>query len=254
MKIFPPPVIAGASAAACLSLALAGCSATSGVSDELNNASLAKSRSAVAIMKMTMSGVGCQGGQVEIGRKEGDVFKPVTAVNVGKRTNWTTPHDVAQVELPAGEYHIVRIACAEQSGNIVTTTSLGKQDGFALFGIGRQFRKSYASFSLGPGEIVNLGHIVVKAEFLGINLTVADLPLESRTALAKDKPQLAASMVTRLMQPATVKRSPEEIAAACERIAKFKELLEKLKMPVPAECGGGGGAAEPRMASTKTAP
>lgn len=222
-------------------LAIAGCAVTTGVDDKVATATLAQARTGIAVMTMSMPGADCQTGSVLLGTAtaQGD-YERASVVLFGKTR--VDPHDIAQTELAAGTYHVLQVGCGARYGNRVHTTTLGRQDGPALFGIGARWQKSWASFSIQPGEIVNVGHLIVSQDLLGLDLAVADLPPRALEAFAKDKPQLSARMVKRSMVAAQV-RTPEQIAARCLRLVVLLARVN-VDLPIPSECrgkGAGGG-------------
>lgn len=222
-----------------LAIALGGCAVTTSVSDEVATQSLAKSKSGIAIMTMSMPGASCQTGSVLLGSKTADGdYERAAAVMFGKTR--VDPHDIAQTELAAGTYHVLQVACGARHGRVVRQTVLGRQAGFALFGIGARWKRSWASFTIQPGEIVNLGHLIVSEDVLGLDIAVADLPPPALETFAREKPQLAGRMINRPMVPAVV-RTSEQIAARCLRLVALMARAN-VDLPMPKECRRDGGA------------
>lgn len=223
--------------------ALGGCAATSGVSDLLTQGALQKSRSAVSVLKAQILGHGCSGGTLTIGVKKDQAFVPVQTVQTAP-TAPAAGTDVMQVELPAGEYHILNVACGVQSGRTVTTVSLGNKEGGGLFGIGGQYKRSFASFEVRAGEIVNIGSLTVMSGPGGLaHLSVTDLPSAAVDRLRKDKPNLVKQMTTRLMTVVRAPRSPDETRKLCETFEQLRSILPSLAAAPPPECGSGATAA-----------
>ena len=125
----------------------AGCAGTSRVDDQLTAGSLTQSRKAVAMIMLGAYDPMCTVLQAGIGVREGETYRIVQTARIQRSVNETA---VAELELGTGEYHVVSFTCNRPRGGISQLAeSLG----------GGVFKKSYASFSLAPGEIINVGYL-----------------------------------------------------------------------------------------------
>src|SRR5262249_12236100 len=121
-------------------------------------------------------------------------------------------------------------------------------------------RTSYASFTLAPGEIVNVGSFNFHAARVGLNafgrpfratVTVTDWPLAEIERYKAKRPQIYSQMRTRLM---TV--TPQGPVAPdedeCERLRELK--AEGKVQNLPAACAGtvAAAAAAAQKGSAKT--
>ena len=216
-----------------------GCSQTSSVSDGVAVAALSHSNTAIAVMKTGMAEQSCTTAIITLGKRAGDTFEPVQTVRVGKNVaDWIDTHDVAQVELAAGEYHVLDWVCQERSGNMIFNKSVGKKEG-GFWGIGGTYKRSMGSFTLAAGEIVNVGYLrFVPIGMSGaISIDVEDLPPKSREALQKEKPKLVAQMVTRLMKVEQKPMTAETLKAMCDLLKAMSEVT-KDQQPLPEKCRG----------------
>jgi hypothetical protein len=178
----------------------AACAYTPGVSPDLDQKILMRTRKAVAILQMGFEGEGCMKTTIEVGRRTGNDFESVQTL-----TFFPVPGsagDAAQFELPPGEYHIVSWKCeVTVSHRVLRITTLSRREGGNLFGDGARYKESYGSFSLAAGEIVNLGYLrMVRTSSSTMRLEVGDLARKQHEKLEREKPKLVAQMVTRLIK------------------------------------------------------
>jgi hypothetical protein len=215
-----------------------GCTGTSRVGDELTTNSLGQAKKAVALIKLGAADPLCIVLTAGIGVREGENFRLTQTARIVRKADETA---VAELELGAGEYHVVSYTCTRQRGGAVL---LAQPAGNGVF------KKSYASFTVAPGEIVNVGFLqlvpigstlVAYTRLLHIRLTVTDWPLAELERFKQQRPNLYAQMKTRLMtvhriEPATV----DQVRAQC---AEMKKLQSEGKIQnLPANCTPAGGA------------
>jgi hypothetical protein len=199
----------------------AGCATgTSRVGDDLTAASLSQSKKAVALIKLGAADPLCGTLAAGIGVREGSNFRHVLAARIVRKAGDTA---VAEVELGPGEYHVVSYACAKRGGAMLLAEPVGS-------GL---FRKSYASFSIAPGEVLNVGYlqlvpmgsaqIVHNTHVMHVRLAVTDWPLAELDRFKQQRPHLYAQMKTRLMtvhkvEPPTV----QQVQAACAEMRRLQ--------------------------------
>jgi hypothetical protein len=222
----------------CVAAALAGCAGTSSVSDVLTAGTLDKRRSGVVVLKAEILGHGCRGGSLTIGKKLDTVYSAVATVHSSAAAA-LTGDDLMQVELPPDEYHVINVVCGVQAGLSVTNVALGRKEGGGLLGIGGEYRRSFASFELRSGEVVNVGALTVMA--VGgsgggaAHIVVGDLPPASLQRFRKTKPNLASQMKTRLMTVARMAMPSDERRTLCSNIRQIRAATG-VAGPMPAEC------------------
>lgn len=216
-------------------LGLSGCTQTSRVGDNVNPGTLTKSKTGVAVMRLSAAAAACKDVGVWLGVRDGHGFrrtKPVVVAN--ERSLSQVP--VAEVELEPGEYHVVSYACTTAAGLKMLQDNDG--DGPKLL------RSSYASFSIASGEIVNVGYFHINASRTGRNVfgrpvrtvvTITDWPLAELDRFKAQRPQIYAQMTTRLMKPSAVEEDD------CERLVALK--AEGKVQNIPDDCAQGAASA-----------
>lgn len=215
-----------------IAVALAGCAQTTRVSEEhLSPQTLAKTKKAVAVIRVGAASPSCLNVAVLLGVRAGPGFRRHQAVNVANVRSVTEPA-VAEVELDPGEYHVIAYACISQKGAAVVSDKADPQ----LYG------SSYASFTLAAGEIVNVGYLHVGAHRVGLNafgrpvhvdINVTDWPLAELDRYKAKRPGVYAQMVTRLMT--VTPRGPAPPSADdCDRLRSL--LAEGKVQTLPAGC------------------
>jgi hypothetical protein len=199
----------------------AGCGGSSQVGDELTPASLSQSRKAVALIKLGAYDPMCTVLQAGIGVREGENYRLVETARIRRGTNDAA---VAELELASGEYHVVSYTCNRPGGGISRLAeSLG----------GGVFKKSYASFSLAPGEILNVGylHLVPMAStpvsyntrVVAVRLAVTDWPLMELERFKRQRPGLYGQMRTRLMTvPQVAPPTMQQVRARCAELRRLQ--------------------------------
>ncbi len=214
---------------------LGGCAITTSASDILTQGALETTKTGIAVIKAQILGHGCVGGTLTVAKKRGSGYEAVkTLQTVAGAT--AIANDVMSVELPPSEYHVVNVACSHQSGRTITNISLGNREGGVL-GFGGEFKRSFASFRIASGEVINLGSLTVMAGFLGsAHLSVTELPTASEARFRKEKPKLAKYMLTRLMVIHRDPLTPEQIQHVCASYEALTGVLPALAASMPPEC------------------
>lgn len=216
----------------------AACGGTSRVADELTTTSLSQSRKAVALIKLGATDPQCTVLSAGIGVREGSDYRVVQTARIQRNDGVA----VAELELGSGEYHVVSYSCLRRGGSVLLAEPAG----------GGVYKKSYATFSLAPGEILNVGylHLVpmattqVSASYrvLHVRLAVTDWPVAELDRFKQQRPNLYSQMRTRLM---TVhKIEPPTMAEIQARCADMRKLQAEGKLQnLPALCTPGAGGA-----------
>jgi hypothetical protein len=211
------------------------CTQTSRVDDRLTAAALAQSNKAVAVMRVGSASPNCIHVAVLLGVREGNGYRRHKGVVVANVRSLTEPA-VAEVELDPGEYHVLAYRCQGPHGIKTLHDNAG----------GQLYRTSFASFALGPGEIVNVGYLHVGAWRVGrsafgrpveVDIEVTDWPLHEIDLFKAKRPHIYAQMKTRLMKVMPLAASePGE-----EDCARLKALQAEGKVQrLPSACTRGG--------------
>lgn len=220
------------STAALAGLALAGCVQTSRVSDDTTPATLSQSKRAVAIMRIGSASPACQHAAVMLAQREGEGFRTKKAIVVASIRS-VTESAVAETELDPGEYHVVAYSCRQEQGAKV----VGDYGASSLY-----YRSSYASFTLAPGEMVNLGYLHLQASHVGRNafgrpirtdIDVTDWPLDEIDRYKLKRPAIYAQMTTRLMT-VSPKGPADPSSEDCKRLEALQ--VEGKVQSLPAKC------------------
>ena len=220
---------------------VAGCTQTSRVDDNLSTASLTETRKAVAVMRVGAASPSCINVAVLLGVREGEGFRRHQGITVMNVRSLTEPA-VAEVELDPGEYHVLAYRC--QSAKRIKTLADSADPG--------TYRTSYASFTLQPGEVVNVGYLHVNASRVGrssfgrpveVDIDVTDWPLAELDRFKAKRPHIYAQMKTRLMTVTPLEQAPPT-SQDCARLKALK--AEGKVQQLPPECAG--------PAATKRAP
>ena len=218
--------------AAIAGMLLAGCTQTSRVDDSLSTAYLAQTRKAVAVMRVGAASPTCVNVAVLLGVREGDGYRRHQGITVANVRSLTEPA-VAEVELDPGEYHVVAYRCQNAGGSVKTVDDNAG---------GQLYRTSYASFTLQPGEIVNVGYLHLVAWRHGRNafgrpvkteIEITDWPLAELDRFKAKRPHIYAQMTTRLMKAAP----PDAGEPGPQECARLKVLLAQGKVQqLPPAC------------------
>jgi hypothetical protein len=220
---------------ACAAL-VAACGGTSRVGDELTATSLGQSKKAVALIKLGAADPLCTVLAAGIGVREGNGFRLIQTARIVRNGSEAA---VAELELGSGEYHVVSYSCT-RPGNV---TRLSEPAG------GNLYKKSYASFTLAPGEILNVGYlqlvpvaatpISAYSRVLQVHLAVTDWPLAEIERFKQQRPGLYGQMRTRLMtvpkvEPPTIR----EIQAKCAEMRRLQADGKLQNLPTLCMPGG----------------
>ena len=199
----------------------AGCAGTSRVGDELTATSLSQSRKAVALIKLGAADSTCTVLQAGIGVREGEHYRIIQTARIQRSANETA---VAELELGTGEYHVVSFTCNRPRGGISQLAeSLG----------GGVFKKSYASFSLAPGEIINVGYLQLvpmastqvsyNTRVVAVRVAATDWPLAELERFKQQRPGLYGQMKTRLMTvPRVDPPTMQQVQARCAELRRLQ--------------------------------
>ena len=213
--------------------ALAGCMKTSRIDEGVTPATLASAKRAVALMRVGSASPACVHTRVQLGRRVPQGFKPSQIITVTNLRS-ATMSQVAEVELEAGEHHIVGYSCIADKGTTYVSDPIG----------GQFLGTSFAHFTLQPGEIVNVGYFHFGASRDGRSLfgrairtdvEITDWPLAEIERFRQQRPAVFAQMTTRLMRTDEV-LPPDEQAKVCATWQALK--ADGKAAEVPPECGG----------------
>jgi hypothetical protein len=209
----------------CAIMALAAltgaCAGTSRVGDELTATSLTQSRKAVALVKLGAFDPMCTVLQAGIGVREGENYRIVETARIQRSANEAA---VAELELGAGQYHVVSYTCNRPRGG---TSQLAESLG------GGVFKRSYASFSLAPGEVLNVGYLQLvpmastqvsyNTRVVAVRLAVTDWPLAELERFKQQRPGLYGQMKTRLMTvPRVELPTLQQVQARCAELRRLQ--------------------------------
>lgn len=217
------------------SLGLAACAQTSRIDvEDLSHRRLRADNRGVVLMRVGAASQKCLHVAVLLGVRAGEGYRRVKVLGVANvRALGKAP--VAEVELDAGEYHVVGYSCTNDKGSKVVADDTGP--GSALF------RTSYAHFAVGPGDVLNVGYLHFHAESDGDSLFgrpikvavgVSDWPLTEIERFARERPAVYALMATRLM---TVEARPAGDKVTAQACVTWKSLAAGGKVQhVPSGC------------------
>lgn len=182
---------------------LSGCAGTTHIAEGVTTETLAKSSTAVAVMRIGAASPTCQNVALLLGVRAGEGFRRDRTVQVVNVRSLAEPA-VAEIELAPGEYHVIAYSCSKGRDPRVTTDKAGRDDsGVQLY------RTSYASFNVAAGEMVNVGYFHINISHVGrnaygrplrIDVEVTDWPLAELERYKSKRPQVYAQMTTRLMK------------------------------------------------------
>ncbi len=212
---------------------LAACSGGGKVNETLSNPeTLRSSQQAVAFFRLPLPDPSCLTLAVSLGIREGDLYRPQQTL----RLQQTAVTNVLEVLLAPGDYHVLGFACYRAKSKLI----MAEPQGNGLM------RRSYASFSVVAGEVVNLGQIrLVRSarsagifnSFVDVGIEISDWPLAELERFKSQRPKHYAEMKTRLMTPPpSLVATPDGIDRKC---ADFVKLQADGKIQnLPAACGG----------------
>jgi hypothetical protein len=196
----------------------------------------------VALIKLGAADPMCTTLAALIGVREGNTYRSVQFARIVRKAGETA---VAELELGAGEYHVVSYSCAKRGGIALLAEPLG----------GGRFRKSYASFTLAPGEVLNVGYLQLVPtasaqvandyRVLHVRLAVTDWPLAELDRFKRQRPHLYAQMKTRLMKVHRAQPpSMQQVQAACTEMRRLQAAGKIQDLPLI--CSPGSRGSPPR--------
>ncbi len=212
--------------------ATSGCAPTTHVAGGIQAGVLAAEHKAVAVMRLGSPNPSCLHAGVLLGVRDGAGFKPIAPVKVANISGLSNA-PVGEIELDAGEYHVIAISCVARAGQAV----VGEKSITGLY------RTSYAHFTLAPGEIVNVGYIHLDAAKIrgslfgrGVlaSVEVSDWPLDEIERYKSQRPELTAQMQTRLMVVGDDPETEEQQVKLCARWRQAK--ADGLAQSIPSGC------------------
>lgn len=219
-------------------VALSACADTSRVTETVTNSELARSRTAVALVKIGSADPMCTRAAVLVGVRDGANFRAVKQIDVvGLRSPFAPA--VSEVELAAGEYHVLGYSCA---------TAAGKQFAFSS-SVENTYRASLASFRLAEGEIVNVGYLQVHARparrnvlsrTVPLNIAVTDWPMAEIERFRQQRPNLFAAMTVRLMTVTPNAPVREDVARECSELKALQAAGKVQELPARCRPAGQG--------------
>ena len=209
-------------------LALAACVSTSRVDETVTTSALATQKKAVAVMRIGTASPSCVHVGVLLGTREGPGFRRQQVLKVANVRSLSEAL-AAEVELAPGEYHVIGYSCVGERGPSVVTD---KSDG-------ELYRRSYASFTLAAGEVVNVGYLHFHASRHGLNafgrplritVEVTDWPVAELERFKQRRPQVYALMTTRLMRITPAGPLPPD-ADDCTRMRELQAAGKLQELP-----------------------
>jgi hypothetical protein len=224
-----------------LPLALGACSGGGRVNEQLANpVELRNNKQAIGLFRLANPDPTCLKTAVSIGQREGPLYRPQQTLTLQNMA----VTNVLEVLLDPGEYHVIGFACYRAR----STKIMAEPQGNGLM------RRSYASFSVSAGEVVNLGQINLQrgvrspgiwSSFTNVVIEITDWPLSELERFKSQRPKLFAEMRARLMIAAPKASDPDVRANKCEELRRMYDAGKSVTLP--AEC-----AIAPAKAATKT--
>jgi hypothetical protein len=212
---------------------LVGCSNVQ-VAEQLADApALRDNKQAIGFFRLGRPDSSCLDLGMQLGIREGALFQP----GQQRKLTQTAVTQVIEMLLPAGEYHIVSITCYRARSTLV----LSDPHGNGLM------RRSFASFTLAPGEIVNLGEMRlidkkrthgVWSSFHEIAVEVSDWSLPELERFKSQRPKHFAEMRTRLMTVPQSVPAAEQSPKLCEDARRMQ--AEGKLQNLPQSCAAAG--------------
>jgi len=181
------------------------------------------------LMKIGSADGGCVRASVLLGQQEGNRFVAVRRLDVAGL--WApTVSTVSEMELDAGDYQVLGYSCATPSGKQFAFSSL----------VGFAYRGSLARFSVQAGEVVNVGYLHLDAGRVRRNvvsrsvpMTIAaqDWPFDEIERFRRDRPDLFAPMVTRLMVLIDDTPTEDDVRRMCEDVRALQAAGKVQEVP-----------------------
>ena len=217
---------------------VAACGGTSRVADELTASSLSQSKKAVALIKLGAADPLCSVLAAGIGVRDGNDFRLIQTARIERNAgeprwpSWSSAAASITSSATAARGPAARCACRSRPAAAST-------------------RRAMPSFSLAPGEILNVGYlqlvtvgatpISAYSRVLHVRLAVTDWPLAEIDRFKQQRPNLYGQMRTRLMTVHKVE--PPTMAQVQAKCAEMRRLQAEGKLQnLPTLCTPGGGA------------
>lgn len=230
-------------------LLVAGCAKTTRIDDEsFSLRRLRQENRGIALLRVGAASWKCVHVAVMLGQRVdngSNVYRRVKVLGVANvRSVASAP--VGEVELDAGEYHVVAYSCTNDKGSRIVADDTGA--GSALY------RTSYARFTLGAGEVVNLGYLHFQAandggslygQAIKTEVTASNWPLDEIARFERTRPHLFGAMTARLIETGDPGLTLAEKADACDKwrslasAGKTAGVPAACAVPGPAESGDG---------------
>ncbi len=197
-------------------IVVAGCTKTTRIDDEAFSLfQLKQENRGIVLMRVGAASHKCVHVAVLLGVKFGEAYRRSKVLGVANvRSIADAP--VAEAELDAGEYHVLGYSCSGDKGARIVADDTGA--GSALF------KTSFARFTIGRGDVLNVGYLHFAAEGSGdgsfgrgikASVTVTDWPLAEIARFEHQRPHLFAQMTTRLMETGDPQLSTAQMADVC---------------------------------------
>ena len=211
---------------------LTACSGGGKVNETLTDPeALRNSQQAIAFLRLTTPDPSCVTVALNIGVREGDLYRPQQTL----RLQQTAVTNVLEMLLAPGDYHVLGFACYRARSTLILAEPQG--DG--------RLRRSYGSFSVAAGEVVNLGQIKLARSgrstgifnsFVDVAVEISDWPVSELERFKSQRPKHYAEMRTRLMTaaPPVGTATPEAVDKKCADVVKLHS--EGKLQNLPASC------------------
>jgi hypothetical protein len=201
--------------------AISGCAPSTRMLVEPTPEALAGKARGVAVVKFSMPNEACLQQMLIIGTRDGNGHRVVARLQAAGSAPTTTAN-AAEVQLEAGAYEVLGYRCHRTRSAIAVGTE------------GGPYTASLGRFTIGAGEVVNIGHITLKRTWGSneITMDVADWGLPDLTRYRDERPKLFAGMRTRLLvvnvgKPLTA----EQKGDICEGLAEMKATGKVQTLP-----------------------
>jgi hypothetical protein len=190
---------------------------------------------AVTFFRVVPPDPSCTSVGVQIAQKDGEFFKPVRVVKLERLSvTW-----VAEVLLSPGTYHVVGVACYRPREPF----AFQEPQGNGLM------RRSFATFTVAAGEVLNLGQLAVSSHsrtagvyrsFHAVSFDVTDWPLAELERFKSQRPKHYAEMKVRLMTLPAQTVAGVNSPVNCGELTRLQ--AEGKVQNLPAACAASAGA------------
>lgn len=204
-------------------MGLSACAAQ--VSDDTDLTTLSKGEQGGVLLLADSTVDECNGVIADIGRADGDHYTKEWRWIVKGNGQYSAKLSV----LPAGDYHVLGLTC---SINLVRATNIGVSDN-PFNSLKPLSYISYASFKVEPGELVNVGLLLIGGTPGNRTLEVRDFPPEVHARLREDIPKIYGKVRARLMSLNPEKTKVEETAAALKLMEQPQTGSSTVQIYIP---------------------